>query len=75
MIPFLCIVATIASLIFAIVYRMKHPAYSLFVVALIPGISGYVLAEFQYTQVFIGMLIVYCICVNTFILRQTTKTT
>lgn len=75
MIPVLCIAATIASFIFAIMYRVKYPGYSLLVVALVPGISGYVLAEFQYTKIFIGLIIVYCICVNTFIMKQTTKTT
>ncbi|KFN02849.1 hypothetical protein D0U04_11840 [Bacillus clarus] len=61
MIAILCIVATVLSFIFAILYRQKYPGYSILAVAIIPAVSFYLLGKFQYTEVFIGCAIFYCI--------------
>ncbi|KEK25266.1 hypothetical protein [Bacillus gaemokensis] len=59
MIPIICIITTILSFIFAIMYRNKYPGYSILVVFIVPAISFYVLGKFQYTEVFIGFAITY----------------
>ncbi|WP_242310058.1 hypothetical protein [Bacillus cereus group sp. BfR-BA-01331] len=61
MIAIFCIIATVLSFIFAIMYQYKYPGYSILAVAIIPAASFYVLGKYQYTEVFIGFVIFYCI--------------
>ncbi|EOP14838.1 hypothetical protein KQ3_04378 [Bacillus cereus B5-2] len=61
MIAVFCIIATFLSVLFAIMYRHKYPSYSILTVAIIPAVSFYVLGKYQYTEVFIGFAIFYCV--------------
>ncbi|WP_249727641.1 hypothetical protein, partial [Bacillus paralicheniformis] len=45
----------------AIMYRNKYPGYSILAVAIIPAVSFFVLGKYQYTEVFIGFAIFYCV--------------
>ncbi|EEL20549.1 hypothetical protein bcere0017_47590 [Bacillus cereus Rock1-3] len=42
-------------------HRQKYPGYSILAVAIMPAVSFYVLGKYQYTEVFIGFAIFYCI--------------
>ncbi|RBP16351.1 hypothetical protein DET55_1602 [Bacillus mycoides] len=46
MIAIFCIIATVLSFIFAIMYRYKYPGYSILAVAIIPAASFYVLGKY-----------------------------
>ncbi|MED3445513.1 hypothetical protein CN553_15365 [Bacillus cereus] len=61
MIAVFCIIATFLSVLFAIMYRNKYPGYSILAVAIIPAVSFYLLGKYQYTEVFIGFAIFYCV--------------
>lgn len=61
MIAIFCIIATFLSVLFAIMYRHKYPGYSILAVAIIPATAFYVLGKYQYTEVFIGFAIFYCL--------------
>ncbi|MEZ2324608.1 hypothetical protein R1C46_12335 [Bacillus tropicus] len=61
MIAVFCIIATVLSVLFAIIYRHNYPDYSILTVAIIPAVSFYVLGKYQYTEVFIGFAIFYCV--------------
>lgn len=61
MIAVFCIIATFLSVLFAIMHRQKYPGYSILAVAIMPAVSFYVLGKYQYTEVFIGFAIFYCI--------------